>query len=80
LLTPPQIKKLVPLINLNARFPVIGGFIQRRGGISRHDAVAWGYARAADAQGVDIIQQCEVTGFEITNGKVTGVTSSSNAR
>ncbi len=73
LLTPPQIKKLVPLINLNARFPVIGGFIQRRGGISRHDAVAWGYARAADAQGVDIIQQCEVTGFEITNGKVTGV-------
>ncbi len=73
LLTPPQIKKLVPLINLNARFPVIGGFIQRRGGISRHDAVAWGYARAADAQGVDIIQQCEVTGFEISNGKVTGV-------
>ncbi len=73
LLTPPQIKKLVPLINLNARFPVIGGFIQRRGGISRHDAVAWGYARAADAQGVDIVQQCEVTGFEITNGKVTGV-------
>ncbi len=73
LLTPPQIKNLVPLINLNARFPVMGGFIQRRGGISRHDAVAWGYARAADAQGVDIIQQCEVTGFEITNGKVTGV-------
>ncbi len=73
LITPEEIKKLVPLINLNARFPVIGGFIQRRGGISRHDAVAWGYARAADAQGVDIIQQCEVTGFEITNGKVTGV-------
>ena len=65
LMTPEEIKKLVPLINLNARFPVIGGFIQRRGGISRHDAVAWGYARAADAHGVDIIQQCEVTGFEI---------------
>ncbi|MCH8071970.1 MAG: sarcosine oxidase subunit beta family protein, partial [Proteobacteria bacterium] len=73
LMTPEEIKKLVPLINLNARFPVIGGFIQRRGGISRHDAVAWGYARAADAHGVDIIQQCEVTGFEIADGKVTGV-------
>ena len=73
LMTPEEIKKFVPLINLNARFPVIGGFIQRRGGISRHDAVAWGYARAASAHGVDIIQQCEVTGFEIANGKVTGV-------
>ena len=72
-MTPAQIKKLVPLINLDARFPVLGGFIQRRAGISRHDAVAWGYARAADAQGVDIVQQCEVTGFEISNGKVTGV-------
>jgi len=73
LMTPAQIKKLVPLINLNARFPVHGCFIQRRAGISRHDAVAWGYARAADALGVDIIQQCEVTDLEITNGKVTGV-------
>ncbi len=73
LLTPAQIKKLVPLINLNARYPVLGGSIQRRAGISRHDAVAWGYARAASALGVDIIQQCEVTGFEIVNGKVTGV-------
>ena len=73
LLTPAQIKKIVPLINLDARFPVLGGSIQRRAGISRHDAVAWGYARAANALGVDIIQQCEVTGFEIANGKVTGV-------
>jgi sarcosine oxidase subunit beta len=73
LMTPAEIKKLVPLIDLNSRFPVLGGFIQRRAGISRHDAVAWGYARAADAYGVDIIQQCEVTGFEISNGKVTGV-------
>jgi sarcosine oxidase subunit beta len=72
-MTPSQIKKLVPLINLDARFPVLGGFIQRRAGISRHDAVAWGYARAANALGVDIVQQCEVTGFEISNGKVTGV-------
>ena len=73
LLTPEEIKKLVPLINMNARYPVLGGSIQRRGGISRHDAVAWGYARAASALGVDIIQQCEVTGFEISDGRVTGV-------
>ncbi len=73
ILTPHEIKKLVPLINLNCRFPVHGGFIQRRGGTSRHDAVAWGYARAASAAGVDIIQQCEVTGFDIQSGRVTGV-------
>ncbi len=73
LMTPAQIKKLVPLINLNARFPVHGGFIQRRGGISRHDAVAWSYARAASALGVDIVQQCEVTDLDIDDGKVTGV-------
>jgi len=73
LMTPAQIKKLVPLINLDARFPVCGGFIQRRGGISRHDAVAWSYARAASALGVDIVQQCEVTDIDIANGAVTGV-------
>jgi sarcosine oxidase subunit beta len=61
---------------MNARYPVLGGSIQRRGGISRHDAVAWGYARAASALGVDIFQQCEVTGFEIADGKVTGVQTS----
>ena len=73
LMTPAQVKKFVPLINLDARFPVHGGFIQRRGGISRHDAVAWSYARAASALGVDIVQQCEVTDFDIANGTVTGV-------
>ncbi len=73
LMTPSQIKKIAPLINLNARFPIHGGFIQRRGGISRHDAVAWGYARAASASGVDIIQQCEVTALNIQSGRVTGV-------
>lgn len=73
LMTPAEIKKLVPLIDLNARYPVLGGFIQRRAGISRHDAVAWAYARAADANGVDIIQQCEVTDFVIRDGRVTGV-------
>ena len=74
-LNPAQIKKLVPIININPnlRYPVMGGFIQRRGGTARHDAVAWGYARAADSLGVDIIQNCEVTGFNIQNGKVTGV-------
>jgi len=73
LLTPAQVKKLAPLINLNARFPVHGGFTQHRGGISRHDAVAWSYARAASTLGVDIVQQCEVTDLEIANGTVTGV-------
>jgi sarcosine oxidase subunit beta len=52
---------------------VLGGTLQRRGGVARHDAVAWGYARAADALGVDIIQDCEVTGFEIRGGRVKGV-------
>ena len=73
LMSPGDIKQLVPLINLDARYPVHGGFIQRRAGISRHDAVAWGYGRAADTHGVDIVQQCEVTGFDIADGKVTGV-------
>jgi sarcosine oxidase subunit beta len=73
ILTPTEIQRLVPLMNLHARFPVHGGFIQRRGGISRHDAVAWGYARAADALGVDIVQQCEVTGFRIAHGRIGGI-------
>jgi sarcosine oxidase subunit beta len=73
MMTRNEIKKMVPLIDLDCRYPVHGGFIQRRGGISRHDAVAWGYARAANALGVDIIQQCEVTGFDIQSGRVTGV-------
>ena len=80
-LNPAQIKKLVPIININPnlRYPVMGGFIQRRGGTARHDAVAWGYARAADSLGVDIIQNCEVTGFDIQNGKVTGVQTAKGA-
>ncbi len=57
----------------DARYPIHGGLMQRRGGVARHDAVAWGYARAADALGVDIVQQCEVTGFDIAGGRVTGV-------
>ena len=73
LMTPAEIKRLVPLLNLNARLPVVGGFIQRRGGISRHDAVVWGYARAADALGVDIVQQCEVVDLRTQGGQIVGV-------
>lgn len=71
-----QIARLVPLMNLDGRLPVTGGFIQRRGGISRHDAVVWGYARAADALGVDILQGCEVQGFEIAAGRVRALCTS----
>ena len=59
-----------------ARFPIAGGLLQARGGTVRHDAVAWGYARAADTLGVDIIQQCEVTGIRMEGGAVTGVETS----
>tara|TARA_B100000212_G_scaffold259495_1_gene199456 strand:+ start:424 stop:1722 length:1299 start_codon:yes stop_codon:yes gene_type:complete len=74
-LSPRAIKQIVPIIDINPqlRYPVMGGFIQRRGGTARHDAVAWGYARAADQLGVDIIQNCEVTGFNIKKGKITGL-------
>ena len=75
LLTREQVGKLIPHLDLSdqARFPVLGGLIQRRGGTARHDAVAWGYARAADALGVDIIQNCEVTGLDIEGGRIKGV-------
>jgi sarcosine oxidase subunit beta len=70
-----QIKKAIPLINTseNARYPILGASFQQRGGVARHDAVAWGFARAADAYGVDIIQQCEVTGLNRDGGRITGV-------
>jgi len=68
-----EIERRVPLLNLTGRYPVHGGFIQPRGGISRHDAVAWAYARAASALGVDIIQQCEVTGLDIRSNRIRGV-------
>lgn len=71
--TPAQIKEMIPFINLNTRYPVLGASLQRRAGVARHDAVAWGYARAADALGVDIIQNCEVTGIRRENGAVTGL-------
>jgi sarcosine oxidase subunit beta len=64
-LDPIQAKEFCPLLNIedNIRYPVLGAALQRRGGTARHDAVAWGYARAADALGVDIIENCEVTGI-----------------
>ena len=70
-----QVKEMVPIIDLRAggRYPVLGASLQRRGGTARHDAVAWGYARAANALGVDIIQECPVNGFRIENGKIRGV-------
>ena len=68
-------RRSCPIINTSpdARYPILGASLQRRGGIARHDAVAWGYARAADARGVDIIQNCEVTGIRRDGGRVTGV-------
>jgi sarcosine oxidase subunit beta len=72
-ITPAQIKEMIPFINLNTRYPVLGASLQRNAGVARHDAVAWGYARAADALGVDIIQNCEVTGIRREDGAVTGI-------
>ena len=73
-----QVRSEIPILNVSpdARHPIHGGFMQRRGGIARHDAVAWGYARAADTLGVDIIQNCEVTGFRIERGQLRGVETS----
>jgi sarcosine oxidase subunit beta len=70
-----QIKKAIPLIDTSpqARYPILGASLQRRAGVARHDAVAWGFARAADALGVHIIEQCEVTGINRNDGKVIGV-------
>ena len=75
ILTPVQIKALCPMINISptARYPILGASFQRRGGTARHDAVAWGFARAADQRGVDIIQNCEVTGIRRQGGRVVGV-------
>lgn len=75
ILNPQQVKAAAPIFNISrdSRYPIIGASMQRRGGTARHDAVAWGYARAADQRGVDIIQNCEVTGLIIKNGHIEGV-------
>ncbi|WP_271881053.1 sarcosine oxidase subunit beta family protein [Phaeobacter italicus] len=71
------VRAMYPFLNFDdARFPIKGGLLHRRGGTVRHDAVAWGYARGADMRGVDIIQNCEVTGLRIEGGKVQGVETS----
>ena len=74
-LNPEQVKKFCPPIDISpvARYPIMGGTLQRRAGTARHDAVAWGYARAASARGVDIIQNCEVTGFQRQDGSITAI-------
>ena len=73
-ISPKRVKEIVPIIRLDGpRYPVLGALWQERAGTARHDAVAWGYARACSAMGMDIIQRCEVTGVTRDGGKVTGV-------
>ncbi|TIM68303.1 MAG: sarcosine oxidase subunit beta family protein, partial [Mesorhizobium sp.] len=78
LMTTAEIARLVPALDVSAtaRFPIVGGLMQRRAGTARHDAVAWGYARGADRRGVDIIENCEVTGFLRDGDRISGVTTS----
>ena len=74
------VRRYLPYLDFdNTRFPVYGGLLHPRGGSARHDAVAWGYARGADKRGVDLIQNCEVTGIDIVNGRVTGVQTTRGA-
>jgi sarcosine oxidase subunit beta len=70
-----DVMRMLPYLDYSAetRFPIYGGLLQRRAGTARHDAVAWGYARAADRLGVDIIENCEVTGFSAAGNRITGV-------
>jgi len=72
-LTPEQVRRQVPYINLDSRYPVLGASFQPRAGVARHDAIAWGFARAADALGVDILQHCEVTGIRREGGRIAGI-------
>ncbi|MCH9664483.1 MAG: sarcosine oxidase subunit beta family protein [Gammaproteobacteria bacterium] len=76
--SPAEIKKRIPIINISpkVRYPILGASYQERGGVARHDAVAWGFARAASDLGVDIIQNCEVQGMQIQNGRIVGLHSS----
>ncbi|MCC0070273.1 MAG: sarcosine oxidase subunit beta family protein [Rhodobacteraceae bacterium] len=77
---PDEVKKLVPIINIaGPRYPVLGALYQARGGTARHDAVAWGYARACSAMGMDVIQQCEVTGVRSEGGRVKGIDTTKGA-
>ena len=74
------VRRMLPYLDFEqTRFPIHGGLLHRRGGTARHDAVAWGYARAADMRGVDLIQNCEVTGIDIVDGRVRGVQTTRGA-
>lgn len=74
------VRRELPYLDFeNTRFPIYGGLLHRRGGTARHDAVAWGYARGADQRGVDLIQNCEVTGIDTAQGKVTGLQTTRGA-
>ena len=77
-LEPDQVKEICPIINISKdlRYPIMGATYQKRAGVGRHDAVAWGFARAADNHGIDIIQNCEVTGIQQDQGKIVGVETS----
>ncbi len=71
------VRALLPYLDFEqTRFPVYGGLYHKRGGTARHDAVAWGFARSASTRGIDLIQKCEVTGIDVSGGKVTGVQTS----
>jgi sarcosine oxidase subunit beta len=74
-LDPVQATEICPILDISpeVRYPVLGATYQPRAGIAKHDHVAWGFARAADALGVDLIQHCEVTGFDVRDGRVVGV-------
>ncbi|WP_457648235.1 sarcosine oxidase subunit beta family protein [Profundibacter sp.] len=80
LLDQTALRKRLPYLDYdNARFPIHGALYHARGGTARHDAVAWGYARGADQRGVDLIQNCEVTGIDVENGRVRGVQTTRGA-
>src|ERR1044072_2402088 len=73
-LDPAGVQRFCPILNVSpdARYPVLGATLQRRGGVARHDAVAWGFARAADALGVDIVENCEVSAIRTAGGRIVG--------
>src|SRR5262245_20447990 len=73
IVTASELAKIEPMLNLESRYTIEGAAVQWRGGISRHDAVVWGFARAAGKLGVDIVQGCEVTGITVDSGRVQGV-------
>ena len=80
-LTPEEVKAFCPIVNISpdVRYPIMGGSLQRRGGIAKHDYVAWAFARKADAMGVDLIQNCEVTGFDLVGDRLARVQTNRGA-